>query len=89
VPIPRGEKGPRLCDWPSMGLTEIDLPLFRPRRHRHHPPVPANEMEERRRRLRALLLTGAVRLARERRDSNQMPSESETPESLNPQVVPK
>ena len=52
-------------------------------------PLPANEMEERRRRLRVLLLTGAVRLARERRDSNQMPSESATPESLNPQVVPK
>ena len=28
-------------------------------------PLPANEMEERRRRLRALVLTGAVRLARE------------------------
>jgi hypothetical protein len=52
-------------------------------------PLPANEMEERRRRLRALLLTGAVRLARERRDSNQMSSESATPESLNPQVEPK
>jgi hypothetical protein len=52
-------------------------------------PLPANEMEERRRHLRALLLTGAVRLARERLDSNQMSSESEIPESLNPQVVPK
>jgi hypothetical protein len=52
-------------------------------------PLPANEMEERRRRLRALLLTGALRLARERRDSKQIPAESETPESLNPQVVPK
>jgi hypothetical protein len=52
-------------------------------------PLPANEAEERRRRLRALLLTGALRLAQERRDSNQMSSESETPESLNPQVVPK
>jgi len=52
-------------------------------------PLAANEMEEKRRRLRALLLTGAVRLARERQDSNQMSSESEIPESLNPQVVPK
>src|ERR1700680_4470669 len=49
-------------------------------------PLPANEMEERRRRLRALLLTGAVRLTRQQQDSNQMPSESETPKSLNPQV---
>jgi hypothetical protein len=52
-------------------------------------PLPANEMEERIRRLRALLLTGAVRLAREREDSNQMLAESATPESLTPQVVPK
>jgi hypothetical protein len=52
-------------------------------------PLPANEMEERIRRLRALLLTGAQRLARERQDSNQMLAESATPESLNPQVVPK
>jgi hypothetical protein len=52
-------------------------------------PLPANEMEEKRRRLRALLMTGAVRLAQQRRDSNQMSSGSETPESLNPQVVPK
>ena len=52
-------------------------------------PLPANEMEERRRRLRGLLLTGAVRLARERQDSDQMSLESEVPESLNPQVVPK
>lgn len=51
--------------------------------------LPAHEMEERRRRLRALLLTGAVRLARERQDCNQVSSESEMPESLNPQVVPK
>ena len=52
-------------------------------------PLPANETEERRRRLRALLLTGAVRLAQERRGSNQVPTKSETPESLNAQVVPK
>jgi hypothetical protein len=52
-------------------------------------PLPANDAEERRRRLRALLLTGAVRLARERQDCNQMPLEPEIPESLNPQVVPK
>jgi hypothetical protein len=52
-------------------------------------PLPVNELEERRRRLRVLLLTGAVRVARERRDSNQMLAESETPENLNPQVVPK
>jgi hypothetical protein len=52
-------------------------------------PLPANEMEKRIRRLRALLLTGAQRLARERQDSNQMLAESATPESLSPQVVPK
>jgi hypothetical protein len=52
-------------------------------------PLPANEMEERRRRLRGLLLTGAQRLARERQDSNQMSSEPELLESLNPQVAPK
>jgi hypothetical protein len=52
-------------------------------------PLPANEMEERIRRLRALLLTGAQRLARERKNSTQLCSESEIPESLNPQVVPK
>jgi hypothetical protein len=52
-------------------------------------PLSANEMEERRLRLRGLLLTGALRLARERQDSNQMSLESEVPESLNPQVVPK
>jgi hypothetical protein len=52
-------------------------------------PLPANEMEERRRRLRALLLTGAVRLTQQRQNPNQISSESETPESLNPQVVPK
>jgi len=52
-------------------------------------PLPANELEERRQRLRALLLTGAVRLARERKDSTQLCSESEMPERLNPQVVPK
>jgi hypothetical protein len=51
-------------------------------------PLPANEMEERRRRLRALLLTGAVRLAQERWDSDQIPSESETPDSLKTQIVP-
>jgi hypothetical protein len=52
-------------------------------------PLPANEMEERRGLLRALLLTGAVRLARQQQDLTQMPSESETPEILNPKVVPK
>lgn len=52
-------------------------------------PLPANEMEERIRRLRALLLTGAQRLARERKNSTQSCSESEIPNSLNPQVVPK
>jgi hypothetical protein len=52
-------------------------------------PLPANEMEEKRRRLRALLLTGAVRLTRQQQASTQMPPESETPKSLNPQVVPK
>ena len=52
-------------------------------------PLPANEMAERIRRFRALLLTGAVRLARERQDWNQMSSEPEVPETLNPQVVPK
>ena len=52
-------------------------------------PLPANEMEERKTRLRALLLTGALRLAQQRQDSAQMSSESEIPESLNPQVVPK
>jgi hypothetical protein len=51
--------------------------------------LPANEMEERRGHLRALLLTGAVRLARQQQDLTQMPSESETPEILNAQVVPK
>jgi hypothetical protein len=52
-------------------------------------PLPANEMEERRRRLRALLLTGAVRLVQQQRNSNQMPLESETPEMVNAQVLPK
>jgi len=52
-------------------------------------PLPANEMEEKRRRLRALLLTGVVRLAQERQDCNQMSLESAILESLNPQVVPK
>jgi hypothetical protein len=52
-------------------------------------PLPANEMEERIRRLRALLLTGAQRLARERKNSTQLCSESEIAQSLNPQVVPK
>ena len=52
-------------------------------------PLPANELEEKRRRLFALLLTGAQRLAQDRLDSNQRSSESETPKSLNPQVVPK
>jgi hypothetical protein len=52
-------------------------------------PLPANEMEEKRRRLRGLLLTGAQRLARERKNSTQLCSESEILESLNPQVVPK
>jgi len=52
-------------------------------------PLPANEIEEKRRRLRALLLTGALRLARERQGCNQISSESEVPGRLNPQVVPK
>ena len=51
-------------------------------------PLPANEMEERGRRLRALLLTGALRLARERQDSIQISPEPGKPESLNSQVVP-
>jgi hypothetical protein len=41
------------------------------------------------RRLRALLLTGAARLAQQRWDSDQMPSESEIPERLSAQVAPK
>lgn len=52
-------------------------------------PLPAHEIEERRRRLRALLLTGAARLAQQRRGSDQMPSESEIPECLTAQVAPK
>lgn len=52
-------------------------------------PLPVNELEERRRRLRSLLLAGVTRRARERQDSNQMSPESETPKSLNPQVVSK
>ena len=52
-------------------------------------PLPANEMEERRRRLRALLLAGAVRMAQEPQASHQMPSESATSEDLDVHVVPK
>jgi hypothetical protein len=52
-------------------------------------PLPAHEIEERRRRLRALLLTGAARVAQQRRDSDQMSSESEIPERLSAQVAPK
>jgi hypothetical protein len=42
-------------------------------------PLPAHERDNRRRRLRVLLLTGAARLAQVRRDSDQMPSGSDTP----------
>lgn len=52
-------------------------------------PLAAHEMEERRQRLHALLLRGAVRLAQQRRDSDQMTTEFDAPESLDVQVVPK
>ena len=49
-------------------------------------PLPVNEMEERRRRLRGLLVTGAMRLSQK---SDRTPTEPETPESVNVQVMLK
>ncbi len=45
-------------------------------------PLPPSEIDERRRRLRTLLLTGALRLAQEQLDSEQAPSRLEAAEAF-------
>ena len=55
----------------------------------HFVPLPADEAEERRRRLRALLLRGALRFVQQRSDRNQEPGKHEAAEVQRIDLVQK